>query len=290
MAKPDTTPAAAISIIDSIAALAPTSDAWICDIWGVLHNGAKAFEAAATACRRFRAGGGTVLLLSNAPRPANSVAVQIDGFGVPRDAYDSIVTSGDLVRRSLIQGPRTGIFHIGPERDKAVFDGLDVGLTKAETAERIICTGLWDDDVETPEDYRKLLSNLAERRLPMLCGNPDLVVERGHRLVYCAGALAELYEQLGGPVVHAGKPHLPAYEAAFAEIARLRGGPVDRARILAIGDGLRTDMAGAARAGLRSVFIASALHVKGPLDQATLAELFATSAMRPVAAATGLRW
>jgi HAD superfamily hydrolase (TIGR01459 family) len=281
---------ASIPLVDGIAPLAAGSDAWICDIWGVLHNGATAFAEAAAAGCRFRAEGGTVVLLSNAPRPADSVAAQLDGFGVPRDAYDAIVTSGDLVRGMLAEGPRTRLYHIGPERDRTVFAGLGATFAGPDDAERIICTGLWNDDVETPEDYRKLLTGLAARKLPMVCGNPDLVVERGHTLVYCAGALADLYEQLGGSVVHVGKPHAPAYEAALATISRVRGRPVDRTRVLAIGDGLRTDMAGAAGAGLRAVFIASALHVKGPLNQPTLDALFEGHPARPVAAMTALRW
>jgi HAD superfamily hydrolase (TIGR01459 family) len=281
---------AAIPILRSVAELGSTCDAWIVDIWGVMHNGARAFAAAGEACAKFRAAGGTVVLLSNAPRPFAAVVGQMVRLGVDPAAYDSGVTSGDATRGLVEAWAGRSILHIGPERDLGLFEGLDVKLTPAEHADAVVCSGLYDDTAETPADYAALLGRLAARRLPMICANPDLVVERGDRLVYCAGSLAASYAQLGGEVIYAGKPHLPIYQRTFAEIERLRGRPVAKDRILAIGDGLDTDLAGAHAAGLRSLFIASAVHLPGGLEQAALAELFATRPFAPIAALPALVW
>jgi HAD superfamily hydrolase (TIGR01459 family) len=280
-----------VPLLHSIAILAPSYDAWICDIWGVLHNGVRAFEAAGEACRSFRREGGTVLLLSNAPRPAAEVQRQLERLGVPREAYDGIVTSGDLTRRLIRDHPAQKVLHVGPDRDRPIFAGLEVQFADEETADLIVCSGLVDDERETPLDYVPMLERLIARRIPMICANPDLKVERGERLIYCAGALAEVYESLGGAVTYAGKPHAPVYRLAFERIAELRGRPVPAARILAIGDVIRTDIAGAAGMGLDSVFIASGIHVPGTLDQRQLDSLFAESgSARPVAALPALRW
>jgi HAD superfamily hydrolase (TIGR01459 family) len=281
---------AAIPILSSIAELSPACDAWIVDIWGVMHNGARAFDAAGAACRTFRAGGGIVMLLSNAPRPFSAVAGHMTALGVDPAAYDGGVTSGDATR-GLIEGwAGRPLLHIGPERDKGLFAGLDVKLAPAEEAQAIVCSGLYDDTRETPADYTALFEGFAARRLTMICANPDLVVERGDKLVYCAGALAAAYAQKGGEVVYAGKPHLPIYERTFAAIDRVAGSHVPSERILAVGDGLDTDLLGAHRAGLRSVFIASAVHLPGGLDARALDELFASRPFRPIAALPALVW
>ena len=279
-----------IPILTSVASLGPTADAWICDIWGVLHNGVTPFLPAAVAARRFRAQGGIVCLLSNAPRPHGSVIAQMTEIGVPTDAYDFVVTSGDLTRRLIAERSDKRLFHLGPPKDAPIFDGLDVEFIGPERAEFVICSGYYNDDVETPDDYKDMLAGLKANDALMVCANPDIFVERGDRLVYCAGALAEAYEKIGGRVIYAGKPHLPAYHMATEAIGRLKGGAIAKGRILAVGDGLRTDMAGAANFGIRSLFIASALHAKGPLDATVLAELFADAAARPVGAMDGLRW
>ncbi len=280
----------AIPIHSSIADLAPGSDAWIVDIWGVMHNGARAFEAAGQACRRFRARGGIVVLLSNAPRPFSAVVGQMSGLGVDPNAYDAGVTSGDATRGMIEAWNGKQLLHIGPQRDLGLFAGLDVRLATAEAAEGIVCSGLWDDTKETPASYEALFDTLLARRLPMICANPDLVVERGDKLVYCAGSLAAAYAAKGGEVLYAGKPHLPIYERTFAEIDRLKGTPVRRERILAIGDGLDTDLKGAHIAGLRSVLIASAVHLPGGLDAERLGELFAARPFAPIAALPALAW
>lgn len=285
-------PAAQIPLLLSIAPLAATSDAWISDVWGVLHDGLKPYPAASAACVRFRAGGGTVVLVSNAPNPGTEVSAHLDSMGVPRAAYDAIVTSGDVTRVLISRFAGHSVFHLGPDRYLGTFDGLDVTRGPIDGAAVVVCTGLFEDDHETPADYVDMLADIRARNLPMICANPDIVVERGQRLVYCAGALAEKYAALGGEVLNAGKPHPPIYARARGLIAEARGAPVDSTRILAIGDGIKTDIAGAAAAGLRAVFIASALHVDGgeALDEAMLQRLFAGHPAPPIAALTGLAW
>jgi len=282
--------AATIPLLPSIAELSATCDAWIVDIWGVMHNGARAFDAAGEACRAFRAGGGIVVLLSNAPRPFSVVAGQMTALGVDPAAYDGGVTSGDATRGLIEAWAGKALLHIGPERDQGLFEGFDVKTAPAEEAQGIVCSGLYDDTRETPDDYAALFDRLAARRLPMICANPDLVVERGDKLVYCAGSLAADYAEKGGEVIYAGKPHLPIYARTFAVIERLKGSSVPRDRILAIGDGVDTDLLGAHRAGLRSVFVASAVHLPGGLDESALAKLFASRPFRPIAALPALVW
>ncbi|HXF53635.1 MAG TPA: TIGR01459 family HAD-type hydrolase [Hyphomicrobiaceae bacterium] len=281
---------APIPIVASIAPFAAGADAFVCDIWGVIHNGVAAYPRAIEACLKFRETGGIVVLLSNAPRPSKAVEIQLAGLGVSRTVYDAVVTSGDLTRRLIAEREGVSLFHLGPERDRGLFDGLDVSLVEADAAQLIVCSGLFDDTREGPADYRPRLSALAARRLPMICANPDIVVERGDRLVYCAGALASLYEELGGNVIYAGKPHAPVYDMVCEIIASLKGRPVPRARMLAIGDGIRTDIAGALGAGMRAVFVASAVHVELPLHETKLAPLFEGLPGRPVAAMPALAW
>lgn len=279
-----------VPILTSIADLAPTRDVWLTDVWGVIHNGVMPFASACDACARFRLAGGTVILLSNAPRPAESVAAQLDRIGVPRFAWDAILTSGDAARALVGAYAGKCVFHLGPERDLPLYDGLPVTLAEAADAEAVSCTGLFDDEIETPADYAGLLAGLAQRNLPMVCANPDLTVERGSKIVYCAGALAAEYAAKGGSVAYAGKPYLPIYDMAFAMITQLKQREVPRERILCIGDGLRTDITGAAAAGLDSVFIASGVHVSEGLTSEALAQLFPTPDIRPIAAMPALAW
>lgn len=279
-----------IPILTSIAGLAPARDVWLTDVWGVIHNGVTPFASACDAATRFRLAGGTVILLSNAPRPAASVVAQLDRIGVPRFAWDAVLTSGDAARALVGAYAGKRVFHLGPERDLSLYDELGVTLAEAADADAVSCTGLFDDEIETPADYADLLAELAARNLAMICANPDLTVERGNKIVYCAGALAADYEARGCPVAYAGKPYLPIYDMAFAMMAKLKERPVPKERVLCIGDGLRTDIKGAAAAGLDSVFIASGVHAPGGLSSETLATLFPSQDERPIAAMSALAW
>ena len=285
-----------IPVLDSIKDLGARYRAWLVDILGVMHNGHRAFPRAIEATRAFRAQGGIVVLLSNSPRPSPSVQDQLRRVGVPDDAYDATVTSGDLTRHELAKHASARVFHLGPERDRPIFQGLDVKLGTQEEAELIVCSGLFDDETETPENYAGLLHELAGRKLPMICANPDHMVERGDRLVWCAGALAALYEKEGGPVVYAGKPYAPIYFLAFETIDALAGDAVPQNQILVIGDGVHTDIAGAANLGIDSVFVASGLHApggeagRGALGASQLEALFAPHKTRPLGAMRALAW
>jgi len=279
-----------IPILPSISDLALSSEAWIVDIWGVMHNGARAFARAGDACAKFRQAGGIVLLLSNAPRPFAAVVAQLDGFGVARTAYDTGVTSGDVTRTMIASWQGRPVLHIGPARDRGLFEGFAIDFADALGAEVIVCSGLFDDTKETPQDYAALFADLVARRVPMICANPDLMVERGDTLVYCAGALAAEYAALGGEVSYAGKPHWPVYERALATINALAGRAVAKAKVLAIGDGIETDLRGAHLAGLRSVFIASTIHAPEGLNAAMLQQLFRSRPFAPVAALPALAW
>ena len=288
-----------IPVIGSIEDLGSRYSAWLVDIWGVMHNGHRAFPRAVAATREFRARGGIVVLISNSPRPSPSVQEQLRRLGVPDDAYDATVTSGDLTRHELDKHKGAIVFHLGPERDLPIFQGLAVKLGRPEQAELVVCSGLLDDETETPDDYIGLMRTLAARKLPMICANPDHLVERGDQLVYCAGALASLYEQEGGRVIYAGKPYPPIYLLALETIGALAGRAVPRSEVLAIGDGVNTDIAGAASLGIDSVFVASGLHVPSnsggeagaeALDGRHLAELFAAAKGRPLGAMRALVW
>ena len=230
-----------------------------CDVWGVLHNGVRPFDGAVEALRRARDRGIGVVLITNAPRPSDGVREQLGIIGVADDCWDRIVTSGDVTRRLIAEGPRR-VFHIGPDRDMMIYDGLDVETVEEFEASAVVCTGLFDDETETPEDYAAMLARLRARNLPFICANPDIVVERGDRLIWCAGALARDYAQLGGRTEIAGKPHRPISEAALAAASDLAGGEVAREKVLAIGDGMLTDVKGAADNGFDVLYVSGGIH------------------------------
>lgn len=253
-------PSAGLRLVTGLRELAPGCDLILCDVWGVLHNGLRAHAEAGDALTRFRAGGGRVVLVSNAPRPAAAVQAQLDRLGVPRTAYDAILTSGDLTRQEVERRRDEVLHHLGPERDRPIFEGLDLTFGGLDQADYVVCTGLFVDDRESVEDYRDTLAVMRRRSLPMVCANPDLVVERGHQLLPCAGALAAAYEALGGEVFYAGKPHRPVYDRALAMGAELAARPIARERVLAVGDAIRTDIAGAAGAGIASLLVARGIH------------------------------
>jgi HAD superfamily hydrolase (TIGR01459 family) len=283
------------ALTDRFAPLASRYDAVLCDVWGVVHNGVAVYAGAVDALARFRAGGGTVVLISNAPRPREWVVRSLDRLAVPRASYDGLVTSGDVTRAFLAGHPGETVLLIGPERDHSIFDGLGVAFGAVEAADYAVCTGLYDDETETPEDYGDLLARMRQRALFMVCANPDLVVERGDRLVYCAGAIADRYANLGGEVMYAGKPHRPIYQEAFAQIAAARGADVPLERVLAIGDSVRTDLAGAARAGIDCLFVTGGIHAeelggRHAPDLGALALMFAEAGVAPTAVMPRLVW
>lgn len=270
-------------------------DVLVSDVWGVVHDGARAYEGAGDAFARFRERGGTVLLLSNAPMPSDWVARVLDEKGVRRDSWDAIVSSGDITLTHLAERGYQRILHIGTERDMPLIEAMAAARAPFEDAEAIVCTGLEDDRNETAETYRPLLVRALARRLPFVCANPDLVVDVGGDLLPCAGIVAELYERIGGEVYWAGKPHAPAYDMAMQTIARLRGRALPRSRILAIGDAVRTDLAGAAAAGLASLFIAQGIHRdevlrEGRIDPPSLSALLEGQRTAPLAAMVGVQW
>jgi HAD superfamily hydrolase (TIGR01459 family) len=267
-------------------------DVVLSDIWGVVHNGLVAFPEAFEALHNFRAQGGTVILITNAPRPADSVRRQLRKLGVADDTYDAIVSSGDLTRHFVAGHPGQKIFWIGPERDNSIYRGLDATPAPLEQADYIVCTGLFDDETESAENYRTMMLQARERQLTLVCANPDIVVERGDRLIYCAGAVAELYRELGGEVVFYGKPHRPIYERAMALAVERRGHAVPLDRVLAIGDSVRTDLAGAHGFGIDLVFVTRGIHAEDfegidQLDPASVKELFGHP---PRALTRELRW
>ena len=228
---------------------------WFVDIWGVIHNGEKPFVETVATLARHRKEGGTVVLVSNSPRSAKGVIQQLDEIGVRTDAYDDAVTSGDVTQDLMRLIPSGKLYHIGPARDLSLFDGLPVKRVGLTEADAIICTGLVHDDRETPEDYRDELAALRARNLPMISANPDKIVRKGERLIYCAGALAEAYQKLGGEVSMAGKPYAPIYELALRKAFRLRDISIERNDVLAIGDGPETDILGAANQGFPVVYV-----------------------------------
>ena len=267
-------------------------DVVLSDIWGVVHNGLVSFPEACEALHSFRARGGTVILITNAPRPADSVQRQLRKLGVAGETYDAIVSSGDLARHFVADHPGRKMFWLGPERDNSIYRGLDPVLAPLEHADYIVCTGLFDDETESAEDYRAMMMQARERKLTLVCANPDIVVERGDRLIYCAGAIAELYRELGGEVIFYGKPHRPIYERAMQLAAAKNGHTAELGRVLAIGDSVRTDLAGAHGFGIDCLFVTRGIHAEefagaDQLDPASVKELFSHP---PRALIRELRW
>jgi HAD superfamily hydrolase (TIGR01459 family) len=241
-------------------------DAVLCDVWGVLHNGERGYPAAAQALSYLRQLGKAVTLVTNAPRPKAEVAAQLSSFGITPDSYDAIATSGDVCASAIAERSPLRPYHLGPARDLPVFDAASlmaggvITPVPLDQADFAVCTGLIDDIVETPADYDKVLAAMRAKNMPMICANPDLVVHRGEQLVYCAGALAERYEALGGEVEQAGKPYAPIYRLALGLCERARNKPLDLDRVLAIGDAMHTDIAGAHDMGIDSLLITSGIH------------------------------
>ena len=283
--------------LPGLGAIAGDYDILLCDVWGVIHNGRENFPAACEALTRFNRENGHVVLISNSPRPSSDVVAQLDRLKVPRESWRAFVTSGDATRAELARRAPGPAWVIGPERDWPLYEGL--GLADAHGAEDaafISVTGPVDDETETPEDYRERLAAGAARDLELICANPDRVVQRGDRLIYCGGALADLYAELGGRVVMAGKPFGPIYDLALHEASALLGRPVDRSRVLCIGDGVVTDVKGANAQGLDCLFVAQGIHgdaARGPdgtLDAAAAGELLRAETTYARYATLDLAW
>ena len=288
----------AVRQIDGLADISDRYDAILCDIWGVVHNGLAAFPSASDALAAYRRRGGTVILITNAPRPSAPVRRQLLKLGVRPDAFDGVATSGDVTIGLIVERIDEPVLHIGPDRDLSLFEAAGeaagrpprrVGLEEAQYA---LCTALRDDVTETLDDYEAELRAMAGRALPLVCANPDIVIHRGETLIYCAGALAARFEALGGEVVYAGKPHPPIYRRALALAEAARGRPVDTRRALAVGDGMKTDIAGAARAGLDALLVTRGIHrtalhgdaFDAPADPAKLRRLCDEFSLWPSAA------
>lgn len=283
------------NVIPHFSALASSYDVFLCDVWGVVHNGEVSFPDACDALMRARAQGKVVIFITNAPRPGEAVIRQIDKLHVPREAYDGIVSSGDVTRDVIAHRKGESICHIGPERDHSIFTGLHAEFAPLETADYIVCSGLYDDETEKPEDYRARLDIALKRKLFMVCGNPDLVVERGSQLVYCAGSIADLYATMGGEVLYAGKPYRPIYEMALAKAEAVLGRKVDMKRVVGIGDSVRTDLKGARAFGIDMLFIAAGIHAEefGGRDTPkadAMKTVFAAAGEEPTAVMKHLVW
>lgn len=286
-----------IPLISGLASLADKYDAILCDVWGVLHNGQAGYPAVAEALKKFRAKGGIVLLLSNAPRPSTQLPAMLERLGITHAAYDDILTSGDATKKFIATHQvGTRCYSIGPDRDNNLFDDTGVERVDAEKAEFIVVTGPFNDEDEGPEDYREPFKPLVARDLPMVCANPDIVVERGEKHIYCAGALARLYEEMGGRVIYFGKPYGPIYDVARTRLAGLAGRAVDDRRILAVGDGIATDIKGAIDTGIDALFITGGIAATHVGDHAEVPDVDRVirycqeAGLRPIGAAARLIW
>src|ERR1700687_90891 len=281
-----------LRFVEKLRDLVGSVEVVLSDIWGVVHNGLEAFPEACEALHAFRKQGGTVILITNAPRPADSVKRQLSKFGIDDETSDALVTSGDLTRNFVADHPGRKLFWIGQERHNSVHRGLDPVLAPLQEADYIVCTGLFDDATESAEEYRAMMLEARERKLTLICANPDIVVERGDRLIYCAGAVAELYRELGGEVIFYGKPHRPIYERAIELVAERKGHAVPLNRLTVIGDSVRTDLAGAHGFGSDCLVVDRGIHAEDfegidQLDPASVEGLFGHP---PRALTRELRW
>lgn len=275
-------------LIDGLGEISSGYDALLCDAWGVIHNGRALYPGVAEAMTNFREKHGPVVILTNAPRLSGVIPAQLDRLGLPREAYDAVVTSGDATREVMKNLSGKRFFRIGPDKDDSLFDAIDLTMAPWEDAEAIFCSGPNDDLHETPEDYRAMLEEAARRNMPMVCANPDIVVKFGDKLIYCAGAIGQLYEQVGGRVYLGGKPHAPIYELARKRIGEVAGRHAERP--LVIGDGIDTDIRGANDQGYDCVFVAEGIFSEDARENGVLsgAKLEAALEQRGVHAAYGM--
>ncbi len=293
-------PSASIPILSGARDLLANYDLVLCDVWGVIHNGREHFPAACEALIRFREQGGRVVLVTNAPRPNAPIRIQLDGLKVPRNCFDDIVTSGDVTMSFIAAHGDAPVHHIGPERDLALFTELaEMGhnppLVSIDKATYVICTGLNDDHNETPDDYTERLKQMRARNLEFISANPDLIVHVGDQLLYCSGALAQSYEEMGGKVIQAGKPYAPIYQRAYEIAQQIMGKSVAKSRVIGIGDAMRTDVKGACDFGIDALFVTSGihrdeLHPNSALDEAALHQFITDAPVMPKAAIPMLVW
>ena len=280
-----------LPLLTEFAPLARDYDALLCDAWGVIHNGVALTPGIEEALARFRNERGPVVILTNAPRPSSIIPPQLDRLGLSRDAYDSVVTSGDATTAAIKDFLPAPAFRLGPEKDDALYYNLGIKFTELDEAAFIVCTGLFDDQSEQPDEYRNLLTRGVERKLPMVCANPDIIVNWGGRMVYCAGALAEIYAELGGEVIYGGKPHRPIYALAMKEIEKAAGAPVPKSRVLAVGDSIKTDIGGANAQGFDALFVAGANGIhEGEATAEMIAAMLQGAGAHAVAAMETLTW
>ncbi len=287
-------------IIDNLAEVAHSYDALFVDLWGCLHNGVEPFDDAVAALQAYRATGGKVLLLTNSPRPRASVKRQLERIGVPTDTYDEIASSGDAAQIAMAAGMvGRKVYHLGPEYDLSFFSDdngpINVERVPLADAEGIVCTGLFDDKTETPDDYRLTILDGKTRSLKLLCANPDVIVDVGDKRIYCAGAIAQAYSDAGGTSLYFGKPHSPIYELAYTRLASISGRRIDPDRILCIGDGINTDIRGGVAEDLDTLFITGGLaapeisETDGKPNEAELAEFIKTNKLSPTFTISHLR-
>ena len=285
-------------LLSGLSTIAADYDAVFCDIWGVIHNGRQHFPPAYEALKRFKAERGPVILISNSPRPNDNLTGQLASLGIMGDGFSAVVSSGDATREYLKKfAPSGPAWRIGDPREQALYDGIDIDLGGTpETATFISCTSPYDDENDKLDRYEADFALAAQRRLVMICANPDKVVQRGDKIIMCAGSLADLYASLGGEVIMAGKPYAPIYEMCYAALEKIIGKPHDKRRILAIGDGLPTDVLGANGQGLDLVFIAAGIHAveamddAGKLDPLLLKKLLDAETAEAKYVAEALRW
>jgi HAD superfamily hydrolase (TIGR01459 family) len=252
-------------IIESLAEISAEYDALFCDLWGCVHDGLRAFPEAVTALQAYRARGGTVVLVTNSPRPRASVERQLDRIGVARDSWDVIATSGDSARAAMFAGVvGQKVWHIGEPQDASFFEPMQlldspvsIARVPLAEAEGIVCTGPFDPQAD-PSVMRPEFLLAKTRGLKLLCANPDIVVDRGETREWCAGALARLYTEMGGESLYFGKPHPPIYDLARRRLAQL-GRDIGDGRILAVGDGIFTDVQGGMGEGIDTLFISGGL-------------------------------
>ncbi len=274
----------AFPALSGLSRLASHYDALVCDIWGVVHNGVEAHPRAVEALQNYRANGGSVVLVTNASRTEAPIKAMLGALHVPPDVYDAVVTSGDVTRNLVSAYSGRKVHIVGPETDRPMFKGIDVTDAAPEEAAVVVVTGL-DHPSETPEDYKERLATWRRIGLPMICSNPDKIVEVGDRMVYCAGALADIYAEMGGEVGLAGKPYPPIYEEALRRLTKTTCRTPPRDRLLAVGDSVRTDATGAAGQGIDFLFITGSIHAEeigadGHEDAEAIAKLVEPSGAR----------